>query len=55
MIGGYAVAALRREPQYEDAEVRAHLRRQQTLSVAFRRARESLASGDAEAAPAPGR
>ena len=42
MIWGYTAAALRREPVYADAEVRAYLRRQQALRNIPRRRREAL-------------
>ena len=41
MIWGYLEAALRREPQAQDLEARAYLRRQQSLHRLPRRARES--------------
>jgi glycosyltransferase involved in cell wall biosynthesis len=42
MIWGYAGAALRREPRLADAEARAYLRRQQSLSLLPRRAAEAI-------------
>jgi glycosyltransferase involved in cell wall biosynthesis len=42
MLIGYAAAALRREPTFADAQVRAHLREQQSFRNLPRRAREAL-------------
>jgi hypothetical protein len=42
MAEGYARAGLRREPRYEDAGVRAYLRREQSFGKLPRRAREAL-------------
>jgi hypothetical protein len=42
MIGGYLAAALRREPRYEDAEVREYLRGRQTLRRLPMRTRDAL-------------
>jgi poly-beta-1,6-N-acetyl-D-glucosamine synthase len=41
MVTGYVAAGLRRKPRYEDAEVRAYLRRRQGLIAAWRRARSA--------------
>ena len=43
MITGFAGAALRREPQCPDADVRAYLRDQQRVSAIPQRMRETLA------------
>jgi hypothetical protein len=39
MVPSYFGAALRREPRYDDPDVRRYLRRKQSLGAAFRRAR----------------
>lgn len=42
MLWGYAGAAIRREPVYDDAAVRAHMRERQSLRRLRQRAREAL-------------